>query len=285
MDVVFADPEANTNFVIKTLEDLSAQEVDLVVFPECALTGYCVDSAEQALAITIASDYTDEHRFSAGHPLKRIEQVCNQLGMIAIVGFAEFEAREDSCNPYDGIRNTAAIFIPGSPPDFYRKTHLPELGFDKYVNPGDELRVFNTPIGKVGILICFDTRFPEASRILSLNGADLIAIPTNWPTGATISADLLAPARAVENKVFVLTCNRIGTENGFSFIGRSKIIDPMGSILQKSGDEPAILIAEVDFEIARNKRNVTIPGKHETTVFESRRTELYGEITNSPLPN
>jgi predicted amidohydrolase len=90
----------------------------------------------------------------------------------------------------------------------------------------------------------------------------------------------------VENKVFVITANRVGTENGYSFIGKSKLIDPIGRILDEAiGNEAKVLIADFDLEAARNKRNVTVPGKHETTILESRRPELYGEIIAAKSAN
>ena len=161
---------------------------------------------------------------------------------------------------------------------------MPELGYDRYVTTGDDLNVFETKFGKIGIQICFDIRFPEASRILALQGADVIFYPTNWPKGADISADVLAVARAVENKVYVVTANRVGEENGFSFIGKSKIISPSGVILAGASNGEEVMVADLDFEISRNKRNITIPGKHETTVFESRRPELYGPIFGHTVP-
>jgi predicted amidohydrolase len=128
------------------------------------------------------------------------------------------------------------------------------------------------------MLICFDVRFPEASRILALKGADIIVLPTNWPKGADISADILCIARAAENKVYVATCNRVGKEKGFEFIGKSKIIDSFGNVIASAGAEEETIIGDLDFSLSRTKRIVTIPGKHETTIFESRRPELYGPI-------
>ncbi|MBS1706132.1 MAG: carbon-nitrogen hydrolase family protein [Armatimonadetes bacterium] len=259
-DVVLRDPMANARFVTDTLVSLSAQGVQLAVFPEAFLTGYCFDSESEAVSAALPTQPLDE-------ALQAIDDNVNNTGTMAVVGFAEVVGNE--------LHNTAAIFEPGQGVRYYRKTHLPELGLDRFVTPGSMLPVFNTSWGKLGVLICFDVRQPEAARSLALQGADIIALPTNWPTGAEISADVLCVARAAENKVYVVTANRVGTENGFTFIGKSKIIGPMGNVMQAAQAEATILIADLDLDIARNKRNITIAGKHETTVFESRRPDLY----------
>ncbi len=262
-NVQFGDPLTNAERVVRELERLSTEHnVELALFPEAFLTGYCVDDATAASTIALDrnSGIFDE-----------LAQACEEYNLLAIVGFAE----TDGANLY----NTAVLLEPGEGPRFYRKTHLPELGLDNYVSAGSELPVFETRLGSIGILICFDLRAPEAMRSLTLKGAELVALPTNWPEGAEVSADYIAIARAAENRVVVATCNRVGTENGFTFIGRSKIIDAGGTVLASAGDGEGTIIAEVELATARNKRTVIIPGKYETTVFDSRRPELYGPIT------
>lgn len=262
MDVVIGDPSTNVARIVSHIEALEEQGVRLAVFPECAVTGYCVGSVEEAEGICVEPSV-----------LEPIRQAADRTGMVVVAGFAE-----------RGLFNTAALFDPGQEPRYYRKTHLPELGYDKYSHTGDALDVFETSVGRIGILICFDVRHPESARVLGIKGADIIALPTNWPTGADISADNLCIARAVENKVYVITANRVGSENGYAFIGKSKIIAPAGAILDSAkGAEQAVLMADLDLEVARNKRNVTVPGKHETTILESRRPELYGEIVSRNL--
>ncbi len=261
MDVKYGDRDHNVGLIVESIHQLSAEGADFVVFPECCIAGYCVDSELNLSEIGVSRN--------SGH-LLQIQSAVDESGAVAIFGFSE--------SAIEGYFNTAAMFQPNESPEFYRKTHLPELGYDRFVLKGADLPVFGTKFGKIGILICFDIRFPEAARILALKGADAIIIPTNWPLGAEISADVLAIARAAENKVFVVTCNRVGTENGFKFIGKSKIINPMGQVLACAQAEEEVIIFDLDFALSRNKRNVTVAGKHETTVFESRRPELYGQI-------
>lgn len=261
MDVVFGQPGTNVSNVIIQLERLKEEGVELAVFPEAALTGYCVDSPEEARGIAIARD---------GYEIQTLVQACEIFDILCVVGFAEREG--------DALFNTAVLIEPGQAPRFYRKTHLPFLGLDRFVTPGDALPVFDTRLGRIGILICYDLRPPEATRTLTLAGADILILPTNWPVGAETSADHVAIARAVENRIVVATCNRTGTENGFQFIGRSKIIHVTGYVLAAAGDGEETLIAEVDLAEARQKRTVNIPGKYEVDVMGSRRPELYGTI-------
>lgn len=263
-NVVFGDPAANAAKAISDLEFLKEQGVQLAVFPEAFLTGYCVECAEDAGAIGLDAS-------AQNSALHRLQQACDRLDMLAVVGYAE--AHEGK------LYNAAALIEPGQTRRVYRKCHLPELGLDKFVEAGEgPLEVFETRIGKIGVLICFDMRFPEPTRVLALQGADLVVLPTNWPEGAQVSADYIAVARAAENRIFFATCDRVGEENGFRFIGKSKIIDPTGKILASAGDKEETIIADLDLELARQKRTVAIPGKYETEVFKARRPELYSGL-------
>ena len=260
-NVVFNDPQANAARAVAEIERLAAQGVKLAILPECFLTGYCVDSVEEAERISISRE---------DGALETVQVAADRSDVTVALGFAE------SAN--DRLYNTVAYFEPHTEARFYRKTHLPILGFDKFATPGDELPLFDTKLGRIGVLICFDQRFPEPARVLALAGADVIVVPTNWPVGAEISAEIICLARAAENRVWVVTANRVGTENGFEFIGRSKIIGPTGSVVAAAGAGEAVLVADLDLAEARQKRTVTIPGKYETEVFKPRRPDLYGNL-------
>ena len=283
-NVVFGDARANACKAVDDLNRLKSQGVELAVFPEAFLTGYCVESSADAQKIAIPIDSLH---------IELIRKTCDELDMMAVVGFAEAFTREGSpagglagsqarrlSGP--GIYNSAALFEPGQAPRFYRKSHLPELGLDKFVCPGHgPLEVFETRIGRIGILICFDFRMPEACRVLALKGAQILILPTNWPEGAETTADYTPITRATENRMFVATCDRVGEENGFKFIGKSKIIHPSGKVLASAGDAEETLVADIDLADADQKRVVTVPGKYEIEVFKARRPELYSELTRN----
>jgi predicted amidohydrolase len=182
----------------------------------------------------------------------------------------------------DGPRvfNAAALVGPEGFVAGYRKIHLPFLGVDRFTTPGDRpFAVHQAGELRVGMNICYDGAFPEAARVMALEGADLIVLPTNWPPGAECTADCVIPARALENNVYYLAVNRVGTERGFRFIGKSKACDPGGRVLAEAlHEEEAILYAEIDLERARRKRVVRVPGLHEIDRFADRRPEMYGKI-------
>lgn len=265
-NVFFGKPEWNAEAAEKHLASLAHDSVQLAIFPEAYMTGYCVEDAESARSIAIPVEHD---------ALARVQKASERLGITTIIGFAE--------DDHGDLYNSAALFEPGAAPRYYRKSHLPELGLDKHVGHGNALEVFDTKLGRIGILICFDQRLPEPARVLALKGAELIALPTNWPEGAETSAEIMCLARAAENRVFFATANRVGTENGFRFIGRSKIIDPVGTVLAAAGTEEETIQAEIDLSQARIKRTRLVPGKYETTVFSSRRPELYEPLMDKNL--
>lgn len=266
LDVVYGDPAANTEKAVHVLRKHAS--VDLIVFPEAFLTGYCTPDQDAANRIALARD---------NDWVNTLQSTCDEVGTIAVVGAVTASG--------DSLFNSAYLIEPGQPLQVYDKTHLPELGVDKYVCPGRSLPVFETRLGKIGVLVCFDLRIPEAARTLALQGAELIVLPTNWPVGAHAGPDFMAAARAGENRVFVATCNRVGSENGFDFIGQSGIYDVTGKTLAKaSPDGEAVISAEINLAVAQSKRNVVKPGEFETEMFATRQPELYSIITKEGLP-
>jgi predicted amidohydrolase len=131
----------------------------------------------------------------------------------------------------------------------------------------------------VGLNICYDGSFPEAARCLMLAGADLIALPTNWPPGAQCVAECTIRCRALENGVYYLAVNRVGHERGFEFIGQSQIADPSGKLLHyASRDQEEVFYADVDPARARQKHVVRVPGEHEIDRLADRRPEMYAPL-------
>jgi predicted amidohydrolase len=158
--------------------------------------------------------------------------------------------------------------------------HLPYLGVDRFATPGpDPAEVYDLAGMRVGVLICYDLRFPEAARMCALDGADLIALPTNWPEGVQFHPGIFAPARAAENHVYLLACDRVGTERGTTFIGRSILLDTNGKELARASDtEEEIIVGEVDWELARQTHHRRIPGEHEWDTIGDRRPGLYARL-------
>lgn len=267
-DVHFADLDANLAHIRGQLREAARHGANLVVFPECVLPGYCFESKAEAWphAETIPGPSTET-----------IARDCLELNVWAVVGLLE-------ARPEDGaLFNSAALVGPGEVRARYRKVHLPFLGVDRFPTPGDEPFAVHDLGGlRVGLTICYDISFPEAARCLMLLGADLVVLPTNWPTGATNTAQFLVPARALENHVYYAAVNRVGTERGFSFIGRSRIVSCAGDTLAGSDDaEPTIKYADIEPKRARDKHLVFSPGAYELHRTADRRPGMYEPITLS----
>lgn len=246
------------------LRQVRTVDSDLVLFPECALTGYGFESAEDAVRVAEPIP---------GPSTELIARTCRDLDRWAIVGMLERDPATGA------LYNAAAIIGPGVVVGSYRKNHLPFLGVDRFAAKGDRgLPVFETPFGKIGVLICYDLGFPEAARVLRLQGAQLICVPTNWPEAAAISCDYSPFVRAHENHVHVATANRVGEESGFRFPGRSRIVDCTGKLLAAAGDGTALLTAELDLSRSSQSRDVIVPGRYEVDRIGHRRPELYRRV-------
>jgi predicted amidohydrolase len=264
MDVVLRQIETNLAQIENHIAQAAAGGAELIVFPECAATGYCFNSAAEARS------YTDQ---IPGPITERLVEACREAGASAVVGMLE---RDE-----DAIYNACVLVSPDGLVGKYRKIHLPGLGIDNHASPGDRRwQVYDVGEAKVGMHICYDSAFPESARSMALDGAEILALPTNFPPGAECLCANVLPARAMENCVYLVAANRVGTERGFTFIGESKICGPDGEILALApADEEAIIYADVDLDRARNKRRVRIPGKHEINRFADRRPEMYGRLT------
>lgn len=270
-DVALGQPEANLEAMARLAGKAAAQGAELVVFPECAVTGYCFESLEEA------------HQFAEpvpGPSTRRMHELCRALGLHLVAGMLERDGGR--------VYNACVLVGPGGVVGRYRKLHLPYLGVDRFTTPGDRPpEVWEVPTAagglRVGMNICYDGSFPETARVLALAGADLVVLPTNWPPGAQCTAEYVLNARALENHIYYLAANRVGTERGFTFIGRSRICDPHGRTLQAAGSEPCTLYAEIEPPLARNKHIVRVPGKHEIHRFRDRRPEMYGLIVQPRL--
>ena len=263
--VDFADTQANLRRMLGWLEHPDVQGADLVVFPECMLSGYCFSSLEEArdCAESIPGPATDA-----------IAQVCSGRNMHVVFGLLEH-------GPEGAVYNSCVLVGPHGVVSTYRKVHLPFLGVDRFTTEGgNPYRSVQADGLRIGMHICYDGSFPESSRCLALDGADLLVLPTNWPPGADTFAKYLPNARALENNVYFMSVNRVGTERGFRFIGNSRICDPNGNpIAEAPHENEQVLRATIDCAKARNKRLVRVPREHVIDRWADRRPGYYGLIT------
>jgi predicted amidohydrolase len=261
IDPHLGEKERNLATCFARMEEAAAAGAQLLVLPECAIPGYMFTSGEEALP------YAEE---IPGPSSEALERECARLNLYVVCGLLERDG--------DTLRNAAVFVGPDGLIGSYRKSHLPFLGVDRFVVPGDTLPVFETPLGRIGIEICYDLRFPEVTRTLALKGADMVAHPTNFPMAAKVQTELITVARAAENRIYLLTANRVGKERWGEFCGWSQIVDPYGKRLAEADErEETLLVGEVDLEKARDKDYV-IPGEYELYLFGHRRPELYGAL-------
>lgn len=258
---VFGDVQGN----LARLADLiGTQTADLLVLPELFNTGYQFNSRKEALSLaeSIPGD---------GPTTKFLANLASAKKTTLIAGIAERDGED--------VYNSALVVSPAGYVGKYRKAHLFDSEQEVF-QPGNlPLPVFNIGGTRVGVMICFDWRFPETSRTLALQGADIIAHPSNLVLPHCPQAMI---TRCLENRVFAITADRVGwedrglqgTQTGSSylaFIGQSQVVDPDGQVLYRaSTDKEEVKILEIDIARARNKK---INEKND--LFSGRRSDLY----------
>jgi predicted amidohydrolase len=251
---VFGDIHGNVERTVQALSPLAA---DLVVLPELFNTGYQFVSREEAEALS--------EEVPSGFTTRSLVDLSREKGFYIVAGLAERDG--------DKFYNSAVLTGPLGFIGAYRKTHLyfeEKLCFA----PGNTgFKVWDTPIGRIGIMICFDWFFPESARTLALKGAQIIAHPSNLVLPYCPDAMV---TRCLENRVFAVTANRTGSEKRggkepLRFIGSSEIVSPSGEILLRASAEKEELgQAEIDIEDAGNKEINSF-----NDIFEDRREDLY----------
>lgn len=263
MDCRLGRPADNLRVVQSKLAEAAAGGARLVAFPECALTGYGLPDRATAMAMAqpVPGPATDS-----------LAADCDRLGVWAVVGMVERDG--------DRVFNAAVLVGPGGRVTSYRKVHLPCVGLDRFIDPGDRPFAVHDLGGlRVGLGVCFDLSFPEHARALALQGADLIVLPTNWAAVAIRQATLVARVRALENRVYLLACNRVGDETGFHYIGHSSVVDVSGDFLAIADhDQEVVVSATIDPALARQKRVVTCAGEYEIDRVNWRRPAFYGPL-------
>jgi predicted amidohydrolase len=235
---VFGEVKRNLDYVS---ERLSKAECDLLVLPELFNTGYQFVSTEEAGAL--AEEIPD------GPTTSRLMQLAAEHGLHLVAGLAERAGNL--------LYNSAVLVGPKGLTGVYRKTHL---FFEEtlFFAPGDTgFPVYDVGPARVGLMVCFDWYYPESARTLALKGADIIAHPSNLVLPNCPDSMV---TRCLENRVFAVTCNRIGSEERggkkkLTYIGSSEVVAPDGKIIQRAkADQEELAIVEIDPLEARDKK-------------------------------
>ncbi len=265
----FGDVAANIARSLQLIDRAAADGANLVVLPELCNTGYVFASRAEAFAIaeeipagpTVAA-WAER---AARHKLHLVAGICERAG--------------------NNLYNSAVVIGPDGYVGTFRKVHLwNEEAL--YFEPGDlGFPVFHTPIGRIGVAICYDGWFPESYRLCALQGADIVCVPTNWvpipgqAAGRQAMANILAMGAAHSNSIFIACADRVGVERGQPFEGQSLIVSYTGWPVAgpASRDSEEIILAKVDLGEARRKRNWNAFNQ----VLRDRRTDVYGEMLGS----
>jgi omega-amidase len=252
MAIAFGRPDLNMGRARTQAGQAAERGARLLLLPELWPTGYDLARADQYAASL------DQGPFALMAELARTYQ-------FYVIGTALEANREGA--PF----NTAALIGPdGDLVGAYRKVHLfPPMGEVEHMTPGDLLPTFDLPWGRVALAICYDLRFPGFWGSYTNAGAQVILIPAEWPARRVEHWRLLLRARALENQLFVVGCNRAGADVDGEFGGYSAAIDPWGHVVTEGGSEPGLFVGSLDLkEVAR--------ARHRFPCLQDRRPEVYG---------
>jgi len=253
----------NVARAVQSIEAAATEGASLVVLPELGNTGYVFKDRDEAFALAEA--------LPDGETAQIFADAAERLGIYIVAGIAERAGER--------LYNSAILTGPSGHIGSYRKLHLwnnEHLFFES----GDlGVPVFDTPLGRIAIAICYDGWFPETYRLAAMQGADIVCVPTNWvpmeghPADRPAMATTLTMAAAHSNGLMIACANRIGTERGQPFVGQSLIVGGDGWPLAgpASVDREEILYATIDLQRIRAERTLNAFNH----VLRDRRADVY----------
>jgi predicted amidohydrolase len=230
-----ADKTENLAKIKNTVARAKKQGAQLVVFPELSLTGYVVRDEIYELAERIP-----------GQSTKIMENVAKKNDIHLVFGMPEISEKTEAT-----LHNSAVLIGPEGLIGKYHKMYLPTHSIfeeKRYFRPGYQTAVFDTELGKLGLIICYDIYFPEVTRLTRLKGAQLIVCISASPGVRRSFFEVLTVARAIENTAFLAFVNLAGIQDGLQFWGGSRLVGPNGRVLvQAKYDEDDLVIGEVNY--------------------------------------
>jgi predicted amidohydrolase len=265
------DPrDANLDRALDSVRAAAGDGAELIVFGEMYLSGYRTDEWLHKWATVI--EPPDAH-------VRKLMAAAAEHGVHIIMGMGTFGA----VMPGD-VYNTALLVGPAGVVGAYRKTHVAAFPYSQgvskercFYSPGRELPVFETPLGRLGIHICYDMSFPEVARVQALKGADLLINVSASAGGFEEFWDHGLFMRAAENSTWYMVCSVVGMQRGDRLFGGSRIVDPSGKVVAAGKfDEEDLVIADVDLSLTRAARSTS----HN---FNIRQPEIYRAISD-PVP-
>jgi len=247
-NIKLAEIDENRQHVHSALARLADDGVELVVLPEMWGTGFAYKELNELATRT-------------GDLVEELGALSAQYGMVIVGSLPE---------PHENkVYNTAYVLDRGKMRGKYRKIHLFSLmQEDRSFDSGCSPLLVDTSVGKLGVFICYDLRFPELARRLAVEGAEILVVPGEWPKPRQEHWRTLLRARAIENQLFLVSANCCGMVGKLDFFGMSMIIDPKGEVLAEAGYEPLNITATLDFALMEEWRS-QIP------CFTDRKPECY----------
>ncbi|KQO79615.1 acyltransferase [Frigoribacterium sp. Leaf263] len=239
------------------IEQARQRGVDLLVLPDATLGGYLLDMVHpgpEALPPAVEMD---------GPEVQAVADMAGDMTICFGVAERELDGGED-------VRYNSAVCVQGGRLlGTHRKVHLP-LGESEAYRAGSSFTPFDTPVGRLGMMIDFDKTFPESSRTLALDGAELLACLSAWPASVTDRSDrmrndrqahlfdLYDCARAAENQLYLVSSNQTGVLGGLRFLGQAKVVDPAGEVVAKTWAKGGLAVATADVvaSVARARRTI-----------------------------
>lgn len=229
------DKKGNLRKIEQAAIEAEKQRAQLLILPEMSLTGYVIKDRIYELAEEIP-----------GHSTRLVEKIAKETGVHIIFGMPEL-----SPNTRATFHNTSVLVSPKGLVGKYRKMYLPTHSMfeeKRYFRPGYHTSVFNTEVGRIGLLICYDIYFPEVTRLARLEGAQLLVCISASPAVRRSFFEILTIARAVENTTFFAFVNLAGIEDGLQFWGGSRLVSPSGKVLvQAKYDEEDFVTYDIDY--------------------------------------
>ena len=229
------DKDHNIRKIERYVKQAKKKRANLIVFPELALTGYVCRDLVYELAEPIP-----------GPSVHRLEAIAKRENMHIVLGMLEKSSKAKAV-----LHNTDILISPKGFLGKYQKMHLPTHSVfeeKRYFRGGYQTPVFDTSIGKLGLIICYDVFFPEITRLLRLKGAQLVICISASPSVRRGFFEVLTTARALENTMFLVYVNLVGIEDGLQFWGGSRMIAPSGKIsAQARYDEEDMVVTQIDY--------------------------------------
>ena len=268
MESIVGDVKSNLKKIENYIKESYKNKVHIICFPEAAINGY--------------SKETDPIGLNEKSELyNRFKKWAIDYSITILAGFIEG-------NPEGKPYITHLVATPDGEIDFYRKSHLGESEID-YFTSGDDLPVFKTPTASIGIQICWETHFPEISRIMALEGADIVFTPFASPVKNSNRKDIwlkYLAARAYDNSIFIAACNSIGINGKVTTFGGGLLaLDPKGNLIEEdfSGEE-SILFIDLDPNLINNIKDRNNKSMKFRYYMDYRRPELYKKIIEKIQP-